>query len=145
MSQTTNHAQRLITLWIAWMLAMLFHVDLGLMPLFHGQSPAIQSQLPTDALPLLFGSMLGYFLLPLIAMVLIAYADTSATSAPRWRSWRRLHFWFSVVYSATNLPHLLADILIPDARLDQIVLMLALTAFGLLINVEGWRWWRQGS
>ena len=37
MRSTTNHAKRLITLWIAWLLAMLFHVDLGLMPLFHGQ------------------------------------------------------------------------------------------------------------
>ncbi len=37
MRSTTNHAQRLITLWIAWLLAMLFHVDLGLMPLFHAQ------------------------------------------------------------------------------------------------------------
>ena len=45
----------------------------------------------------------------------------------------------------TNLPHLVADILVPDARMDQIVLMLALTVFGLLINVEGWRWWRQAS
>jgi hypothetical protein len=63
----------------------------------------------------------------------------------RWRPWRRIHFWFSVVYSVTNVPHLLADILVPDARLDQIVLMVALTVFGLLINVEAWRWWRQGT
>jgi len=35
---TTNLAQRLITFRIARLLAMLFHVDLGLMPLFHGQS-----------------------------------------------------------------------------------------------------------
>jgi hypothetical protein len=32
---------------------------------------------------------------------------------------------------------------VPDARLDQIVLMVALVVFGLLINVEAWRWWRQ--
>ena len=145
MRSTTNHAQRLITLWIAWLLAMLFHVDLGLMPLFHGQSPDIHSQIDVGALPLLFGAMLGYFLLPLVAIVLIAYADTAAAPATRWRPWRRLHFWFSVVYSVTNLPHLVADILVPDARMDQIVLMLALTVFGLLINVEGWRWWRQAS
>ncbi len=142
MRQATNHAQRLITLWIAWMLAMLFHVDLGLMPLFHGQSPEIHSQLPTSALPLLFGAMLGYFLLPLIAIVLISYADTASDPALRWRPWRRLHFWFSIVYSVTNVPHLIADILVPDARGDQIALMAALTVFGLLINVEGWRWWR---
>ena len=97
MRSTTNHAQRLITLWIAWLLAMLFHVDLGLMPLFHGQSPEIHSQIQAEALPLLFGAMLGYFLLPLIAIVLIAYADTAAAPASRWRPWRRLHFWFSVV------------------------------------------------
>jgi hypothetical protein len=145
MRSTTNHAQRLITLWIAWLLAMLFHVDLGLMPLFHGQSPDIHSQIQPEALPLLFGAMLGYFLLPLVAIVLIAYADSAAAPATRWRPWRRLHFWFSVVYSVTNLPHLVADILVPDARMDQIVLMLALTVFGLLINVEGWRWWHQAT
>ncbi|MGB5241669.1 MAG: hypothetical protein WBN80_13620, partial [Prochlorococcaceae cyanobacterium] len=95
------------------------------------------------ALPLLFGAMLGYFLLPLIAIVLITYAATAVGPATRWRPWRRIHFWFSVVYSVTNVPHLIADILVPDARLDQIVLMVALTVFGLLINVEAWRWWRQ--
>ena len=56
MRSTTNHAQRLITLWISWLLTMLFHVDLGLMPLFHGQSPEINSQVPLGALPLLFGA-----------------------------------------------------------------------------------------
>ena len=44
--------------------------------------------------------------------------------------------------SVTNVPHLIADILVPDARVDQIVLMLALVVFGLLINMEGRRWWR---
>jgi hypothetical protein len=142
MNPSINQALRLITLWIAWLLAMLFHVDLGLMPLFHGQSPEIHSHVQEGALPLLFGAMLGYFLLPLIAIVLIAYAATTVGPATRWRPWRRIHFWFSVVYSVTNLPHLIADILVPDARLDQIVLMVALTVFGLLINVEAWRWWR---
>jgi hypothetical protein len=143
MNPSINQALRLITLWIAWLLAMLFHVDLGLMPLFHGQSPEIHSHVQEGALPLLFGAMLGYFLLPLIAIVLIAYAATTVGPATRWRPWRRIHFWFSVVYSVTNVPHLIADILVPDARLDQIVLMVALTVFGLLINVEAWRWWRQ--
>jgi hypothetical protein len=45
----------------------------------------------------------------------------------------------------TNVPHLVADILVPDARIDQIMLMGALTLFGALINVEGWRWWRQDA
>ena len=41
------------------------------MPLFHGQSPEIHSHVQERALPLLFGAMLGYFLLPLSANVLI--------------------------------------------------------------------------
>jgi hypothetical protein len=143
MRSTTNHAQRLITLWIAWLLAMLFHVDLGLMPLFHGQSPEINSQVPLGALPLLFRAMLGYFLLPLLAIVLISFADSAIAPGDRWKPLRRQQFWLSVVYSITNILHLLADIFVPDARLDQIVLMAVMTVLGLLINIEGWRWWRQ--
>jgi hypothetical protein len=142
MTASLRHGLRLISLWIVWLLAMLFHVDLGLMPLFHGQSPEIHSHVPSEALPWLFGAMLGYFLLPLIAIVLIAYACTSRAPAQRWRGWRRLHFWFSVVYTITNLPHLIADIVVPDRRIDQIVLMVALVIFGVLINLEGWRWYR---
>jgi hypothetical protein len=54
-----------------------------------------------------------------------------------------MHFWLSAVYLITNILHLLSDILVPDARLDQIVLMVVLTLLGLLINIEGWHWWRQ--
>jgi hypothetical protein len=32
---------------------------------------------------------------------------------------------------------------VPDTRLDQIVLMAAMTLLGLLINIEGWYWWLQ--
>lgn len=142
MTTSLRHGLRLMSLWLVWLLAMLFHVDLGLMPLFHGQSPEIHSHVEASALPWLFGAMLGYFLLPLIAVVLIAYACTSSAPPQRWRGWLRIHFWFSVVYSITNLPHLIADILVPDARVDQIVLMAALVVVGLLINLEGWSWWR---
>jgi len=86
MRSTTNHAQRLITLWIAWLLAMLFHVDLDLMPLFHGQSPRSTAKCP-------------------------------------WEPCRCC--------------------LVPDARLDQIVLMAVMTLLGLFINIESWHWWRQ--
>jgi hypothetical protein len=144
MAGAIDHGLRLRSLWIAWLLAMLFHVNLGLMPLFHGISPEIDSHVPVAQLPLLFGAMLGYVLLPLAALVLIAYAASDPSHPRRWRRWRRCHFWFSVVYSLTSIPHLAADILVPDARIDQIVLMLAMVVIGLLINREGWLWWRMG-
>ena len=71
MTTSLRHGLRLISLWLVWLLAMLFHVDLGLMPLFHGQSTEIHSQVSSEVLPWLFGAMLAYFLLPLIAIVLI--------------------------------------------------------------------------
>ncbi|MCP9932154.1 hypothetical protein KBY82_15335 [Cyanobium sp. AMD-g] len=144
MASAIDHGLRLRSLWIAWLLAMLFHVNLGLMPLFHGISPEIDSQVPVARLPLLFGAMLGYFLLPLAALVLIAYATSDPSHPGRWRRWRLGHFWLSVVYTLTNIPHLAADILVPDARIDQVVLMLAMVVIGLLINREGWLWWRLG-
>lgn len=145
MSLAIDHALRLRTLWLVWLLAMLFHVDLGLMPLFHGRSAEIHGQVPAQALPWVFGSMMVYFVLPLAALVLIAWAASVPGQPGRWRGWRRVHFWFSVVYTITNLPHLLADILVPDGRLDQIALMVVLVLVGLLINREGWLWWRQAS
>ena len=138
-----DHGLRLRSLWMCWFLAMLFHTQLGLMPLFHGISPAIESHVPAQQLPALYAGMLIYFLVPLAAYGLISWAASAPTWAqPGWRSWRRGHFWLSVVYTATNIPHLIADILIPDSRADQVALMVVLCLIGVLINLEGWRWWR---
>jgi hypothetical protein len=87
------HGLRLISLWLVgvwlvWLLAMLFPVDMGLMSPFHGQSPEIHSHVEPSALAWLLRAMLGYFLLPLIALVRIAYACTSTAPPQRWRGWR---------------------------------------------------------
>lgn len=147
MPRSCDHGLRLRHLWLAYLLAMLFHVELGLMPLFHGVSPEIESAIPTQRLPLLFWGMLLYFLIPLVSLVLIAYAPQAAeaqTSDGLWRRWRGMHLWISIGYTLTNGPHLIADIVIPDARGDQVFLMLVLLLIGLLINREAWLWWRQG-
>jgi hypothetical protein len=138
-----NYAVRLRTLWVVWFLAMLFHVDLGLMPLFHGRSPEIHAHVSEQALPWLFGAMFAYFVVPLVALILIAYADSHVASSQTWRSWRRIHFYLSLVYTVTNVPHLIADVVVPDARIDQILLMAVMVIVGVLINREGWLWWRQ--
>ena len=143
-----DHGLRLRSLWLSWLLAMLFHVDLGLMPLFHGISPQIKGQVADSQLPALFATMLGYFLVPLAVVVGIAYACSDPTSrrhpSPRHPSprhpWRLAHVLLSVIYSLSNMVHLIADILVPDSRADQVVLMGVMVAVGLLINREAWLW-----
>ena len=133
-------AQRLRSLWLGWFLCLLFHTDLGLMPLFHGLSPEIESQVATEQLPLVFWAMLLYFLVPLAAFLAIAYAD--GQSARPWRRWRWFHLGLGLVYTVTNIAHLVVDILIPDSRSDQVLLMAVMALIGLLINRESWRWCR---
>ena len=137
-----GYAVRLAGLWAAWLLVMLFHVELGLMPLFHGLSVEIKSQVASSRVPRLFLAMLFYFLLPVGAMLVAihAIADPAGWSASP--PWRAAQFLFSLVYSLTNLIHLAADIRIPDSRSDQVVLMVALTLIGLLINQQAWAWWQ---
>jgi len=125
---------------------MLFHVELGLMPLFHGLSPEIESKVPKESLGAVFWAMLIYFLIPVLSLLLITYADGSERGEQRllWQRWRGLHLAISVLYTISNIPHLIADILVPDSRGDQVFLMAVLLGLGLLINREAWLWWRSG-
>ncbi|QPN64127.1 hypothetical protein H8F25_04785 [Synechococcus sp. CBW1004] len=139
---SVSYAVRLSGLWAAWLLVMLFHVELGLMPLFHGLSVEIKSQVAASRVPRLFLAMLFYFLLPVGALLVAihAVADPGGWSASS--PWRGAQFLFSVVYSITNVIHLIADIRIPDSRSDQVILMTVLTLIGLLINQQAWAWWQ---
>lgn len=121
---------------------MLFHVELGLMPLFHGVSVEIKSQVAASRLPRIFLAMLLYFLIPVIAMLLALHAVSEPAGWSNTMPWRKAHFLLSVLYSLTNLAHLVADIRIPDSRSDQVVLMLVLTLVGVFLNLETWLWWQ---
>ena len=138
-----DHGLRLAALWAAWLLLMLFHVELGLMPLFHGLPIEIKSRVPPGRVPQLFAAMLVYFVLPLAAMLLVVQARSAPGSWAGSSLMRGLQFWFSVLYSLSNGLHLIADIRIPDSRRDQVVLILMLSAVGVLINIEAWLWWQR--
>ena len=142
MVPSRDRALRLRSLWQCWFLALLFHTDLGLMPLFHGLPVAIESQVNPKAVPLILAAMLAYSLVPLTALILITYAETSAKEGHGWLWWRRCHLWLSLLYTLTNAAHLVVDMAIPDSRGDQVVLMAVMLAIGLLINREALLWCR---
>jgi len=143
LSNGVDHGLRLRHLWIAYLLAMLFHVELGLMPLFHGASATIGSAVDPGRISLVFWGMLLYFLIPLACLLLITYASADRAAWRGWSRWRRIHFWISVIYTITNIVHLIADMVIPDSRSDQVFLMGVLLVIGCLTNREAWCWLRQ--
>ena len=142
MVPSRDRALRLRNLWQCWFLALLFHTDLGLMPLFHGLPVEIASKVPPGSVAVIFQAMLAYGLVPLAAVILITYAETSPEQEPRWRWWRRGHLALSLVYTFTNAGHLVVDMVIPDSRTDQVVLMAVMLVIGLLINREALLWCR---
>ncbi|MBF2097287.1 MAG: hypothetical protein IGQ88_02780 [Gloeomargaritaceae cyanobacterium C42_A2020_066] len=120
-------------LWILFLLGLLFHVQLGLMPLFHGLDVTVSPAENLAAIGGIIWLMLAFFLLPLVAILGTAFT----TALP----YRLLHFGFTILYSVLNFFHLLADIFETPVLGYQITLMGFLFAIGLWLNVVSWRWW----
>ncbi|MGL5884342.1 hypothetical protein [Synechococcus elongatus] len=126
---------QIISLWSSFLLGILFHTQLGLMPLFHGRTVVVESQQTDQILGGIFWGMLIFFAIP---MLLIAM-----TAERRDRPYRRWHFGFTVLYSVLNFSHLLADIAVQPVVAHQIFLMGLLFAIGLKLNQVAWAWLRE--
>ncbi|MEY2983404.1 MAG: hypothetical protein RLZZ568_21 [Cyanobacteriota bacterium] len=127
-----DYCHRIINLWTVFLLGMLFHTDLGLMPLFHDLSVAeFEGQTMSDVAPI-FWLMLAFFMLPLLAIITLSFSQSRRT--------RQIHFGLTVVYSVLNLGHLVADVMLEEIVWYQIFLMTFLFLLGLLLNGVAWRW-----
>ena len=121
-----------IILWLVFLLGLLFHTDLGLMPLFHGLSvTASQAQSMADIAPVMW-LMLGFFVPPIVAII--------ATSFTNSQSYRKFHFGFTILYTVLNFAHLIADLMVQPIIWYQIALMAMLLVIGLLLNWVSFQW-----
>ncbi|QSJ18028.1 hypothetical protein JYQ62_04040 [Nostoc sp. UHCC 0702] len=130
-----NNQEKIIALWTVFLLGILFHTLLGLMPLFHGLS-VLESQKATSMsdISTIMWLMLGFFVLPMLAIIATAFTDS--------RRYRVIHFGLTVFYSVMNLIHLVADWLLPQVIWYQIALMVLLFLIGLLLNFVAYQWMR---
>ncbi len=126
----SNYPNQISALWTAFLLALLFHTDLGLMPLFHGQNIAYFHD--TQDISWVLWLMLCFFVPPLCAIVLSTFTDR--------KSYRIGHFWLTVIYSLLNIAHLIADLLVTPIAWYQIALMTILVGIGMLLNLVAYRW-----
>ncbi|PZO35333.1 MAG: hypothetical protein DCF19_24150 [Pseudanabaena frigida] len=127
-----RYQEKIVSLWIVFLLGLLFHTQLGLMPLFHGLDVvATHSQSMADIAPIMW-LMLVFFTLPMAAIVGTVMNNT--------RRYRTIHFGVTLLYTMLNFSHLVADLVVQPIAWYQIALMVILIAIGLLINVVSFQW-----
>lgn len=131
-----DYRLKIIALWTAFLLGMLFHTQLALMPLFHGLSVAHSHT--HDYLPLntLFGLMFGLFGIAMAAIVTTALVNG--------QGYKTLHFDLTLLYTVINGSHLIFDVWIgvptyPLCRMGYLLIM------GLLLNVVAFQWFDSES
>jgi hypothetical protein len=127
-----NTRNKIIILWIVFLLGLLFHTDLGLMPLFHNLSVVSSPATNMDEISLIMWLMLGFFIPPMAAIIATAFINS--------KSYRKLHFALSLVYTMLNFSHLIADLMVKPIVWYQITLMVILLIIGLLINIVSFQW-----
>ncbi|MBW4613233.1 MAG: hypothetical protein KME21_08110 [Desmonostoc vinosum HA7617-LM4] len=130
-----NYREKIIALWIVFLLGTLFHTQLGLMPLFHGLS-VIESE-KANAIGEISGIlwlMLGFFIFPMLAIIATAFINSNR--------YKVIHFGLTVFYSVLNLFHLVADLSVKPILWYQTALMTLLFLIGLLLNFVAFQWMR---
>ena len=136
MVKLLQYQVRLIALWSAFLLGLLFHTQLALMPLFHGVSVANSHTHEHLQLIYIFWMMLIFYAIPMFIIAVTPFL--------RFHRGNLIHFGITVVYSVLNILHFGLDIVV-QVPSYQLALMLMLVGIGLAINWTTWRWMKGHS
>lgn len=135
MKASTNEdfSLKVMVLWTVFLLGLLFHTQLALMPLFHGINVAESHTHDYVNLGVIMCFMLVFFGLPLLSMLGSMFWPS--------RQFCQIHFGMTLVYTVLNTIHFVMDVLV-GAPSYQLVLMIFLVTVGLLLNVVSYHWMR---
>jgi hypothetical protein len=135
-TQTLNYQEKIIVLWIVFLLGTLFHTQLGLMPLFHGISVvgthAHEKATDLANIAYIFWLMLGFFVLPMLAIIVTAFYDS--------KRYRIVHFGLTIFYTVMNFLHIVFDLFVDPIAWYQIFLMVFVFLVGILLNIISFQW-----
>ena len=131
---SVNYQQKIIALWTVFLLGTLFHTQIALMPLFHGESVAESHTHEFMPLSSIFWLMMIFFILPMLAIIATAFINS--------KPYRIFHFGLTIFYSVNNFLHFVSDVLVKVPSY-QLLLMLFLFLVGLLLNFVGFQWMRK--
>lgn len=131
---TVSYQEKIIALWTVFLLGTLFHAQLGLMPLFHSQNIAIADLHNNFNIAYILWSMLGFFVLPMYAIVVMVFNDS--------KRYRVIHLGLTIFYTVLNFLHVVLDLEVTAVVWYQIALMMVLFFIGLLLNLVSLQWLR---
>ncbi|WP_322742252.1 hypothetical protein [Gloeocapsopsis crepidinum] len=129
-----SYQEKIIALWTVFLLGTLFHTQLGLMPLFHGQDIAIADIHNNLNIAYILWGMLGFFVLPMFAIIVMAFNDS--------KRYRVIHLSLTIFYTVLNFLHVVLDLEVTPIAWYQIALMIVLFFIGLLLNIVSLQWLR---
>ena len=129
-----SYQEKIIALWTVFLLGTLFHTQLGLMPLFHGQDIAIADSHNNLNIAYILWGMLGFFVLPMFAIIIMVFNDS--------KRYRIIHLGLTIFYTVLNFLHVVLDLGVTPIVWSQIALMIVLFLIGLLLNIVSLQWLR---
>jgi hypothetical protein len=126
---------QIIALWTVFLFGTVFHTQLALMPLLYGEGvamPQAHGKAPQSHL----WSMLGFFIIPMIMILL-----TAVNASPLYRM---VHFGITVAYTVMNFLHVALDLRVNPIEWYQIALVSVLFVVGIVLNVVAFQWMMLG-
>jgi hypothetical protein len=122
---------KIIALWAVFLFGMVFHSQLGFMPILYGEDvamPGYKGKMPVSH-PWL---MLGFFAIPMIAI--------TATVFYNFHLYRVIHFGITVLYTVMNFTHAAMDLTVKPIEWYQIALMVIVLINGIFLNILAYQW-----
>ena len=125
--------ERIKGLWLCFVLLLLFHTQLSLMPLYHNDTIKVNDMNPIQQQEI-FLLMLGYYSIPLLIYLVLCW---NTSTLCRFDLFCHTHFFITLIYSLSNIMHFVSEILF-SKRPDQIILTFLMLIIGILLNLQSW-------
>ncbi len=126
-----NNSQKIVTLWILFVVCMILHFNYHVGELFYGvdiKRPNANGNVPTSAAIIRF----VFEILPMMLVTFILFIEKPII--------RQINFYLSILFSLANLAHLVEEFMSPKLDLSQLNLLSFVFISSLLLNLASWKW-----
>lgn len=131
-----NNLQKIIVLWLLFVVCMIFHFNYHVGELFYGidiKRPNANGIVPMSAAIVRF----VFEILPMMFITFLMFIE---------KAWLRIfNFSVSILYTLANFAHLFQELRSEKPDLSQINLLSFVLVASLLLNLASWKWWKENS